>query len=182
MVCFLNAATSCARFSSGVSSLGFSLGFCAAIAFHLGRRRRIGDLALMGHGRAPDHVVFHVMMRLAVLLGRQVGHHVTDVGRVKRRGLRGHPAGEVGIADDHNAIVGDTRFVHLRQLAVAAALGGKVDDDRTRLHHLDHVLGPELGRRAVGDEGRGDDDVDIGRHLAEFLKLLGLEFRADGAA
>ena len=35
-VCALKAAASCARFSSGVSSLAFSFGFCAAIAATLG--------------------------------------------------------------------------------------------------------------------------------------------------
>ena len=32
----------------------------------------------------------------------QVRHHVTDIGRVKRRGLRRHPAGEICIADDRS--------------------------------------------------------------------------------
>ena len=35
-VCSRKAAASCARFSSGVSSLAFSFGFCAAIAATFG--------------------------------------------------------------------------------------------------------------------------------------------------
>ena len=69
--------------------------------------------------------------------------------------------GEIGVADDHDAVVGDDALVRDGQVAVAAPLRGEVDDHRARLHHLDHVPGPELGRGPPRDQGRGDDDVDL---------------------
>ncbi len=65
-----------------------------------------------------------------------------------------------------HAVVLD-RLARLGQVAVAAGLGGQVDHHRARLHRLDHVLEPQLGRRLAGDERGGDDDVDLGRLLAE---------------
>jgi len=127
-----------------------------------------------------DHIVFHVVDRRAVLFGRQVGQHVADVRGIKRRGLRRHARREVGIAHDGHAVVGDDLFVHDRQLAVATFFGGKVHDHRSRLHRLDHVLGPKLWGFAVGDQGRGDDDVDLGGQLAELGKLGFAEFGAGG--
>ena len=72
------------------------------------------------------------------------------------------------------------RLVGHRQVAVAAALGGEVDDDRAGLHRRDHVRGPELRRRAAGDQRGGDDDVDLGRQLAELRELLLAELRRRG--
>ena len=119
----------------------------------LRRRRREGDRAVMGHGRAADHVIFHVVDDHAVLLRRQIGQHVADVGGIERRGLRRHPAGEIGIADDGHAIVGDDLLVRHRQVAVAATLGGKVDDDRAGLHHLRPC--PRSTASARGGRGSG---------------------------
>ena len=54
----------------------------------LGNRRdlwrwwREGYLAPVGHGRPPDHIVVHVVVDLAVILGRQIIHHMTDVGSI----------------------------------------------------------------------------------------------------
>ena len=137
----------------------------------LGRWWREGDRALMGDRGTPDDIVFHVVIDRAVLLGRQVGHHVADIGGIERRALGRHPRGEVGIADNCHAVFGDDLLVLDRQLAIAAALGGEVDNDRARLHHLDHILGPEHRRIPVRDQRGGDDDVDLGRHLAELGKL-----------
>ena len=134
----------------------------------------------MRDGRAADDVILHVVIDLPVLLGREVGHQVADVGRVERRGLRRHPAREIGVADDHHAVLGDDLVVLDGHLAVAAALGGEVHDHRAGLHGLDHVLGPELGRLAVGDQRRRDDDIHVGRKLAELRQLRLLELGARG--
>ncbi|QTK80597.1 hypothetical protein AT6N2_C3088 [Agrobacterium tumefaciens] len=159
---------------------GFFLRLLRGNGLDLRRRRREGDLALIGNGRAPDDVVFHVVNRLAVLRGRQIGHHVADVGGVKRRGLRCHAAREIGVADDDDAIVGYDALVGNRQVAIAAALGGEVDDDRTRLHHRHHVGKPQLRGVAAGDQRRGDDDIHLRGEFAEFLQLLLAEFRRGG--
>jgi len=50
---------------------------------HLGRRRREGDLTLMGHSRAADHVIIHVVIDLPVLFRCQIGHHVANIGGVE---------------------------------------------------------------------------------------------------
>ena len=44
------------------------------------RWRREGNFAFERHGRAADHIVFHVMLDLTILFRGQVSHHVTDVG------------------------------------------------------------------------------------------------------
>ncbi len=63
----------------------------------------------------------------------------------------GLPCGsEIGVADDDDAIVGYDALVGNRQVAIAAALGGEVDDDRTRLHHRHHVGKPQLRGVAAG--------------------------------
>ena len=69
------------------------------------------------------------------------------------------------------------RLVGHRQVAVAAALGGEIDHDRSRLHRRDHVRGPELGGLPAGDQRGGDDDVDVGGELAELGELLLAELR-----
>ena len=131
----------------------------------------------MGDGRPTDHVVFHVVVDHTVFFRRQIGHQVTDIGRIKRRGLRCHPAGEIGVADDGHAILGHDFLVHLGQLAVAALFRRQIDDHRTGLHRCDHIFGPQLRRFAVGDQSGGDDDIDLGGQLAELGQLRLAEFR-----
>jgi hypothetical protein len=91
---------------------------------------------------------------------------VPQVGAVQLARHVGHAAGQVGVADDRHAGVLD-RLAGLGQLAVAAGLGREIDDHRAGLHRLDHVGQPQLGRRLAGDERGRDDDVDLGRLLAE---------------
>jgi len=105
------------------------------VAFHGGdglhfrRWRREGDGPRMRRGRAPDHVILHVVIDHPVLGRGQVGDHVPDIGGVKRAGLCRHPAGEIGVTDDGDAILGHEFFVRHGQVAVAAAFGRKVNDD-----------------------------------------------------
>mmetsp|Transcript_28562 Transcript_28562/g.53708 ORF Transcript_28562/g.53708 Transcript_28562/m.53708 type:complete len:752 (-) Transcript_28562:574-2829(-) len=143
---------------------------------HFGRWRREGDLVAMGNGCATDHVIFHVVVDNTVFFRRQIRHQVTDVGGVEAGGLRRHPAWEIGIADDGHAILSHDLLVHHGQLTVAAFFRCQIDNHRTRLHRRNHVLGPQLGRFAVGDQGRGDDDVDLRRQFAELGKLGFAEF------
>jgi hypothetical protein len=166
----------------GRQFLRLFLGLGGGDRLHLGRRRRIGDRPVMGDGRAADHVILHVVDDHAILARREVRQHVADVGGVERGGLRRHARGEVGVADDGHAVVGDDLLVGHGQVAVAAALGREVDDDRAALHHLDHVLGPELRRGPAGDQRGGDDDVDLGGKLAELGELLLAELGDEGAA
>ncbi|MNX95537.1 hypothetical protein D3C86_1278150 [compost metagenome] len=156
------------------------LGFLRGNGLDLRRRRRESDLALIGDGRAADDVVFHVVNRLAVLCGRQVGHHVTDVGGIERRGLRRHAAREIRIADDDDAVVGDDALVGNRQVAIAAAFCREVDDNRTWLHHRYHIGEPQFRGVAARNERGGDDDIDLRSEFAELFELLLAEFRRGG--
>src|SRR5580704_13692865 len=59
----------------------------------------------------------------------------------------------------------------MRELAVAAAFGGEIDDDGARRHTRDHFLRDEDGRFFAGNHGRGDDDVVFGDDFAEKFAL-----------
>lgn len=103
---------------------------------------------------------------------------MADVVAIELGRLCAHAAGEIGIADNRHAIVGDDTLVRDRQLAVAALFGRKVNDDAALLHCLDHVLGPQHRRVAARDQRRSDHDIHVRCKLAETLKLLFAEFRA----
>jgi len=104
--------------------------------------------------------------------------HVEDVGGVHLGGLGSHAGGEIGVADDVDAVVGDG-LVLLREGAIAAADGSEIDDDTAGLHVLDHVVLDKTGRRAAGDGGGGNDDVTLLQMLVESV-LLGLLERGGG--
>ena len=81
LVSFWKAATSAARFSSGVSSFGASFFGAEAIACHLRRRRREGDLALRVAvaPRITSSSMLWKQPRRPFHLRGQVGHHVADI-------------------------------------------------------------------------------------------------------
>ena len=58
-------------------------------------------------------------------------------------------------------------LARLGQLAVAAGLGGQVDDHGAGAHRLDHVGGDQDRRGPAGDERGGDDDVGVGDVLGQ---------------
>ena len=64
------------------------------------------------------------------------------------------------MADERDAVLDDD-LVLFGERAVAALLGGHVDDHRAGFHALDHVFGNQHRRRAAGDERRGDDDISL---------------------
>ena len=53
----------------------------------------------------------------------------------------------------------DDGFAGARELAVAAALGGDIDNHRTGRHASAISVGDQDGRFAAGHGGGGDDDV-----------------------
>ena len=86
--------------------------------------------------------------------------------------LLGETARQVLVADDGDAVPDDDLARH-RELAVAALLGGHVDDDAALLHRLDHLFRDQLRRGLAGNQRGRDDDVDVLRLLREHL-VLGL--------
>ena len=133
--------------------------------------------------RGGEDVVLEVDVQLA-LLGDQQPEQVLQVFRVELRGRDRHQARQVARADDFDAVL-DDRLAGLRQLAVAAGLGGEVDDHRARLHAAHRVGGDQERRRAARDRGGGDDDVLFVRVLGErvaHLRVLLVGERARVAA
>ena len=118
------------------------------------------------------------------LLGDHQAEQVLQVFRVELRGGDRHQARQVARADHFDAVL-DHRLPRHGQLAVAAGLGGEVDDHRARLHAAHRVGGDQQRRRAARDRGGGDDDVLFLRVLGErvaHLRVLLVGERAGVAA
>jgi hypothetical protein len=106
----------------------------------------INSPSLEDERAADDDVV------LVDAVGRVLAHvveQVAEVAAVELARLGGHAAGEVGVADDGDAGV-DDRLAGAGELAVAAGLGGEVDDHAAGLHRLEHVA---LEQRGAGRPG-----------------------------
>ena len=88
--------------------------------------------------------------------------------------MGGHGRGWVGEPAHHHAVVLEV-LARLRQLAVAPAVGGHVDDDRSLDHALDHGRGDEDRGLAARDRGGGDHHVGRGHLVADQLALAGQE-------
>ena len=112
-----------------------------------------------------DDVVFHEQRQQIVLVVRiKIAGVVAEQRRhVQRRGDR-------DVADLH-------RFARLGVLAISAALGGKIDDDRARLHACDLGFADEFGRRFAGNGGGGHDQIGglnvFGQHRGNLGVLFG---------
>ena len=72
-------------------------------------------------------------------------------------------------------------FAGLGVLAIAAALGGEIDDHGAGLHARDLRLADELGRRLAGNGGRRDDEIGLLDVLGQHGGDLALFFRAQFA-
>src|SRR5205085_80588 len=67
-------------------------------------RRRPGDAAFLDDGQAADRVVVHVDVNRAVFRLAQLLGDAQQVVRIQRRRLPGEAAGQVGVADDGDAV------------------------------------------------------------------------------
>ena len=81
------------------------------------------------HQRAAHHLVGQIEMEVAG--AAQVGEQVRQVVAVQQARRRRQPARQVGVAEDVHAVALDD-LAGLGQRAVAAVLGGQVDDHRAR--------------------------------------------------
>src|SRR5690606_11182040 len=126
-------------------------------------RRGPGDLRVrlpaVDDGDAALDDVVEVEREHAVLLRGQQLEQVDDVGAVELRGLRGQATGEVGVAEDRDAVLGDDPLVGHGAGGVAAVGRGHVDDHGAVLHPGDRLGGDQAGGRASGDQRGRDDDV-----------------------
>src|SRR6185503_20932022 len=97
-----------------------------------------GDLAFLDHGRAADDLVVHVDAVPAVLRLAQLFAQAQQVGGIERARLLGEAAGEIGIADDRDAVPYHAS-PRLGELAVAALLRGEIHDHAAGAHRAHHV-------------------------------------------
>ena len=111
---------------------------------------------------------------LRAVLAEQVRQERRDVLRVHLARVVGHERRRIRRPEDRHAFVDDD-FVGPGQLAVAAALGREVDDDRARRHAVDHFRGDEDRRLLAGNQRRRDDDVAAGDDLEHHLALAAVE-------
>jgi len=95
-------------------------------------------------------------------LGSDAKYEFRDVGTEKRRRGGCEPRRQVGVPDDCDPVCGGYHLVRHGLRNVPPVGGSKVDDDAPGLHDVEHLLGDKHGRLATGDEGHGDDDVDVG--------------------
>ena len=126
-------------------------------------------LPVLDHRQAADGLVVHVDVDDAVLGLAELLGQPEQVGCVERGRLPRQPAGQIGVADDGDAVLHHD-LAGLGQLAVAALFSRQVDDHAARLHRLHHLGGDEARRGLAGDQRGGDDDVHLlgllGVHLA----------------
>src|SRR5580693_7135893 len=66
-------------------------------------------------------------------------------------------------------------FFGARQLAVSAAFGRQIDDDRARCHAGNHFLGYENGRFFSWNDRRRDDHIAFRHHFSKKFALLFVE-------
>ena len=135
---------------------------------------RASRLLLAGDARAGDDLVVEVERQLAAR--REVLQQREDVAGVELAGVVRHLRRQVREADDRDALAHDL-LARLGQLAVAAGLGGEVDDAAARAHVRDRRGGDEPRRRAARDERGRDHDVEVGQALLERRLLLRLLLR-----
>ncbi len=111
----------------------------------------------MGQHGAGEDLVLPVDGKFAVGLDGGL-EEVVEVPGIHLAGIARHRGGEVHRADDRDALVFH-RFPGPGQLAVAAALGTKVDDHRAGFHPLHRGAIDQPRRRPARHGSRGDHEV-----------------------
>src|SRR6185295_13813147 len=100
--------------------------------------------ALCQQGLTRDLVIgLELERRLArTVLAQEMRQERGDVLRIHLAGVERNAGRRIARAENRDALVHDD-LIGPGERAVAAALGGKIDDDRTRRHTIDHLLGHE---------------------------------------
>ncbi len=157
------------------------------LRIHVRRSRTAGwTTAPAWQTRQPAMTSSSAFDREPAVLGEGDGEQLGDVAGVEAARVVRHGGRRIAVADDRDVLVHDGLAGH-GQLAVAARLGGQVDDHRAGPHRGDHVGGDELRRGAARHERGRDDDVAAGDVLGEQLALqplglVGLLLRVAAAA
>src|SRR5205807_1903562 len=115
------------------------------------------------HGLA-DNFVLHVQLQLAVFY--QIQQECHQIAGVHLTGVIRDAAGQVDGADDRDSVFSHG-FSHAGKFAVAATLGGQVNDDGAGGHASYHFGGNQHGGLLAGDDGGGDNHVAVGYHASE---------------
>src|SRR5699024_10429570 len=105
------------------------------------------------------------------LIGDLDGEGQSRLRQRRGRGA-GYVPGHVRHAVVDRVVDGERRIVVRGGTAVleaAALVDGDVDEDRTRLHVRDHLIGDELRRLLAGDEHGADDEVGTGQGLRDLV-------------
>ena len=97
-----------------------------------------------------------------------------DIPRIHLTRVVGHGGGKVKIADDRDAVFDDF-LAGLGEFAVSTALGGQIDNHRTRRHPRNHFTRHQHGRFLARNHGGRDHDVAFGDHLAQQFALTPVE-------
>src|SRR5258706_1996121 len=115
------------------------------------------DRALVAYQAACDHFVGHVDLQGCVLRDQQRQQFGEVVG-VHSAGVKGDGGGDIGVADDRDAVHYDG-FAGFGESAVSTALGREIYDDASGLHARDGGCRDQFGGGLAWDGGGGNDDV-----------------------
>src|SRR5207244_4061323 len=97
-----------------------------------------------------------------------------DVFRVHLAGMIWNPGSEINRSNKGHAMF-DDRLSSFRNLAISSALGREIEDDRTRRHALNHLLGNEYGRFFPRNDGGGNHHVAFLHDLPKQFALTAVK-------
>ena len=147
-------------------------------AFALRRGCDVLAFASMGEHGLGENLVIPVD-RDDVVLHHQ-SEQVVLVLRVQLAGVLAEQRRHVQWRHDRH-LADLRRLARLRVLAIAATLGGEIDDHGAGFHPRDLRLADELRRWSTGNGSRGDDEVGLLDMLGQHGGDLALFFRAQFA-
>ena len=101
---------------------------------------------------------------------------MANIIRIEIGRLGGHAAGEIGITDHGDTVIGNKLFVRNSRIAVTTTLCGQVDNHRSVFHRSYHIVKPQFWRRSSRNQGGGYHDIDVGGLFAKQGELLFTKF------
>ena len=126
----------------------------------------------MGDECLSDDLV--VLVQLNDTVTGDVQQEAGDVGREHLAGVVRDFRGQVGGAEDHDAL-SDHPLVRFAQLAVSTTFGGQVDNHAAVIHPADGIGGDQDRRMPTGNRRGGDHHVTLGHHVGHQFPLPTIE-------